>query len=217
MDICLDINCNISGSKSASNIKREVKVVSSCSYSGAHKVLNFGCLSHWVKHMYRPACYTFYPMSPGMVLLWEGFYQRELIANASLACWGVSSAISEAKPPWYSYMYLRKDRCCRSPLLHHCPFCCFICWTLNMTFWPELALECMGHPAIGKGMKKDEVSPFYKCGRLVIHRIHCVNSFLCLQLLFRASGRFLSLLFHIHCFIYTHWISLFDSFELKCG
>lgn len=29
--------------------------------------------------MYRPACYTFHPVSSGMVLIWEGFYQRELL------------------------------------------------------------------------------------------------------------------------------------------
>lgn len=126
-----------------------------------------------------------------------GCYQREL----QMPVWPdevFPVPFQKSNSPWYSYIYLGKGTCCISPLLQLWTSCCFIL-TLNMTFWPELAFEGVGHPCIGKGMRKEEVSPCVSVYCIGHPQMHFAGFFF-FQLLFRVSGMFLSL---CYCSIYS--------------
>lgn len=196
MDRCLDIICKVSGNNSVGNLKSEARVASSCCYSLLWNTQ--GLSSRHIpccdKQLYRPACNTFHPVCPGMVLLWEGCYKQTCKCQSGLKRYFQSHFRRQIPRDTPTCVLQRADV---ADLL----FCSFDLLAgsfelLDVTFWPELVLNTWASPAIGKGMKKEcsgGSKPIYKCAALVMCRIHCANSFLCVKLLFRASGRFLSL------------------------
>lgn len=128
---------------------------------------------------------------------------RNRTAKASLAWRGLSSAVSEGRFPMIllhvSYEGLMLQITFSAVLV-------LLLVYLNSWMWPSGLSWCLSawaSPALGKGVKKECSGwnkPIYKCAALVICRIHCANSFLCVKLLFRA--RTFWLLSLCYCFIY---------------
>lgn len=197
--MCLGTNCKISGNNSVSNIKR------------AHRDLNSGCLTHSVKHLYRPACYAFHPIYPGMILQWGVTKEICKCQSGLMRCFQCHfrSQILHDTPPTCTLE--RADVACHL-------FCSFelLATSFKLWMWPSgLGWPGWMHgtPCHWEGNEK---------GR---SKLLCVN-----VLYWSSTGCIVqtaSFYFYSCCselvegfcpsatVSYTHWISLFASLKLK--